>query len=161
MFLLRMEQEVYPATMYFRNEDNKSFMCGSHRFCSILIQRIPYRLCQFWKIPQSDCIEMIKICLQGYRKLKMSYGLFKIRNTMICFDSSFRLKIWHHTDLSFPAPEDPYCYTQYDMIKSIVESIENCGQNHMATKFTYYLSKIGALVITFENILGLLDMYLK
>jgi len=47
------------------------------------------------------------------------------------------------------------------MIKSIIESIENCGQNHIAIKFSYFLSKITTLAIKFENIMGLLDMFSK
>lgn len=80
---------------------------------------------------------------------------------MICFDNNFKLKIWHHTDLSFPTPEDPYCYTEHEMIKSIIESVENCSQCHMATKFTYFLSKIVSSAVTFESIMSLFDMYRK
>ena len=33
--------------------------------------------------------------------------------------------MWHHTDLSNAYPEDPYCYTVFEMITSIVTSLES------------------------------------
>lgn len=44
---------------------------------------------------------------------------------MIGLDSAYQLKMWHHTELSNPYPEDPYCHTVYEMICSLVRSIEN------------------------------------
>jgi len=68
---------------------------------------------------------MLNICFKGYQILNENYGLFKVKSTMIGLDQSYRIKMWHHTDLSSSVPEDPYCHTVCEMIECIIRSIEN------------------------------------
>lgn len=50
--------------------------------------------------------------------------MFKVKTTMICLDKKYSIKVWHHTDLSSPFPEDPFCKSLLEMIQQIIWSIE-------------------------------------
>ncbi len=139
MFLFRLEQQYFPSTLYFLSRSSSS-VCGNSKLGSILIQRIPYRLCQFKNLSYNDAISIISKCLKGYNKLYQKYGIFKPKTTMICLDSNYHIKVWHHTDLSSPYPEDPYCSSLIQMIEHIISCVENISSYPLKiNRFSEYL----------------------
>ena len=102
-------------------------LCGVYQSGSLLLERIPYRLCQFSNIPYSEIVSILHQCLKYFSILHDSYGLFLIRNTMVGFSRDGTLKIWHNTDFWQPKPEKPYCSSTAEMIRQIINCIEYAG----------------------------------
>jgi hypothetical protein len=137
MFAVRLEQVLFPIGLHFIIDSSTNF-CGSETNGSILLERIPYRLCQFCDIPKADALSLMWHCLKGYQELHSWNGLFNVQSTMIGFDRFFRPKVWHHTDLSSPTPQDPFCQSVPDMINSIVNSVERVAEFTRQGTFSDY-----------------------
>lgn len=73
-------------------------------------------------------LSMLYICLKGYQILYKFIGLFRVKTTMIGLDCRYKIKMWYHTELTNVYPEDPFCYTVYEMVVSIVRCMENIAE---------------------------------
>lgn len=88
--------------------------------------------------------------INGYNQLFRTNGVFRVKSTMIGFDLGFRVKVWHHTDLSSPVPEDPYCESLVDMIQSLVLSVESVMRKSKSKpRFSRYVQKKNICLFSF------------
>lgn len=62
--------------------------------------------------------------LESFKLLHLEYGLFHVRSTMIGVSFQNQIKVWLHTDLSSPEPENANCSSFYDMTDSIIQAVE-------------------------------------
>jgi hypothetical protein len=160
MWQLRTQEEEVVGVYYFSSHASQE-ICSLGQSASILTERIPYRLSQFCNIPYLEMVTVLRTCLKVYKILYAEYGLFRVRSTMLGINCQRQLKVWHHTDLSSPEPENSNCRSLLEMLQSIIQAVEVSAEEPFGfVRFSYFLEvnrdRVNA---SFDEILSVLETY--
>ena len=157
MFLIRTDHDLFVNTLYFTHGKGDS-ICSSFQQGSIILERIPHRLCEFNNFPYLEAISIISIALKGYCQLYKIFGLFFVKSTMIGFSNTWKIKLWTHTDLSSPTPENEYCSTPEQMIESIIKCIEKLSIFEHEP-LSLFAGRTGRSLSNFQETFNILNEY--
>lgn len=71
---------------------------------------------------------------------------------MIGLDNQNSIKVWHHTDLGAPNPENPHCHNIIIMIKTLISSVlGRCEHPLKILSFSDYLEYNNIILYNFQR----------
>lgn len=102
-------------------------MCSTFHSASVYIERIHFRLFELIEIPLEEGLYIIEVALEGYSKMFLKTGYFKVFSDMIGINKQGKVKVWVNKNFSKNFPDFnkiDHNKSEFDFVIDLIKVIE-------------------------------------
>lgn len=108
-------------------QTTKKNMCSTFHSASVYIERIHFRLFELIEIPLEEGLYIIEVALEGYSKMFLKTGYFKVFSDMIGINKQGKVKVWVNKNFSKNFPDFnkiDHNKSEFDFVIDLIKVIE-------------------------------------